>query len=1010
MRHLDLLRRFPFKAIGWKNWVQKLLEVVKTPNKPNQRPKFQLLEQGDLFWQSNHPVRVLRKSKTCLTWLRKHQWKNWETSFPVVCQCLLNAQIKTKDADENVDADHARTGRPFESEQSIGLFTHIDFRVSGLPHAVVKQAENFSVRELVKKIESQPHRQALRADLQQNNAYNPLSDEAKAIIRELGNVELFELCETIPKVQCSECLLYWDQGIVYCTCGYLLVESESSQHFHQWRLDAFSIQNYVIKKGRPRGARHGKTESQKKHFVAHNARRRCLKKKFDGIHDRFQRDPTYRDAQLKIGWTEEKCIEMDKLAQEDQSYCPSSEEYERYRKNWFISLNKSGRNAPMKLRSDFREALPNMNRLHRESGEERPEPIPFHQYQRWHLIFFFFFQYLMMAVEWTLVELIFLKFVVARLFTADGNLLQPTEVWTEHPHTAHLLVFHYTYFNVAHDIGSRLKAQGCPHHVIHASCAVFVLISLRLCTLHSSPSLSSSFSFSWSSSSSSMWVGSEWSTLCASANEELGTLADNNPLTLLVLLHQRLLACVSSLNGLKSRLGTFLFLLQWKIQSRWRFLCLRNVLNSLLPRRDVEHREISACTGTGESTRNSRDTSHWAGPGSDFTWTDWGGTSETVCCQEDDPEHGGILWQCTWSCFSACYINGCCVIRSVGLVQRSHSSSRWSWWMDCTYVLWGRDTGGACDAEARSPGKHLLNKLLKSSLQTKWRPSQREARPPKKQRRANTKGELWTVYELATACPERCANTEHMKLSGYMTMKYSIHMLKYIIHMCTMCDYEVLPTAGTAMRKRDFEDLPPAGTNSRTCAGVRKASPSSGRFTVTCLLCCHREGEFSRYHREAELHWFGYDTEFSFGPILAEFSKVVDLGEPTSFLDHVYMGCTQRQCEISKDIVDNCRTMFESRIFSGGAEKLPCSEILCISSWSYDMEEHAKNCVERFCELANRTTQQLYKVSIPCIDDHHFKEEELKSVGDLSKVCSQIVLKMVKLGTYWTTRYSMVSE
>ena len=34
-------------------------------------------------------------------------------------------------------------------------------------------------------------------------------------------------------------------------------------------------------------------------------------KKFDGIHDRFQRDPTYRDSQLKIGWTEEKCIEMD---------------------------------------------------------------------------------------------------------------------------------------------------------------------------------------------------------------------------------------------------------------------------------------------------------------------------------------------------------------------------------------------------------------------------------------------------------------------------------------------------------------------------------------------------------------------------------------------------------------------------------------------------------------------------------------------------------------------------
>ena len=42
---------------------------------------------------------------------------------------------------------------------------------------------------------------------------------------------------------------------------------------------------------------------------------------------------------------------------------------------------------------------------------------------------------------------------------------------------------------------------------------------------------------------------------------------------------------------------------------------------------------------------------------------------------------------------------------------------------------------------------------------------------------------------------------------------------------------------------------------------------------------------------------------------------------------------------------------------------------------------------------ANRTTQQLYKVSTTCIDDHHFKEEELISVEELSKVCSQIVLK-----------------
>ena len=46
-------------------------------------------------------------------------------------------------------------------------------------------------------------------------------------------------------------------------------------------------------------------------------------------------------------------------------------------------------------------------------------------------------------------------------------------------------------------------------------------------------------------------------------------------------------------------------------------------------------------------------------------------------------------------------------------------------------------------------------------------------------------------------------------------------------------------------------------------------------------------------------------------------NKEVALGEPTSFLHHVHLGCTQRQCEMSKDIVDNYRTMFESRISAG---------------------------------------------------------------------------------------------
>ena len=44
-------------------------------------------------------------------------------------------------------------------------------------------------------------------------------------------------------------------------------------------------------------------------------------------------------------------------------------------------------------------------------------------------------------------------------------------------------------------------------------------------------------------------------------------------------------------------------------------------------------------------------------------------------------------------------------------------------------------------------------------------------------------------------------------------------------------------------------------------------------------------------------------------PMRKVLNKEVDLGEPTSFFDHVYLGCTQRQYETSNDVVDHYRTI-----------------------------------------------------------------------------------------------------
>ena len=105
---------------------------------------------------------------------------------------------------------------------------------------------------------------------------------------------------------------------------------------------------------------------------------------FTGIHDRFLRDPTYRESQIAIGWTEQKCKEMNEFAKENHTCHFSKEEFKRYQGQWYLTLNKSGKNGLMRFRSDSRAAVSLKNRLHRESGEQVEEPISPQQNRRWH--------------------------------------------------------------------------------------------------------------------------------------------------------------------------------------------------------------------------------------------------------------------------------------------------------------------------------------------------------------------------------------------------------------------------------------------------------------------------------------------------------------------------------------------------------------------------------------------------------------------------------------------------
>ena len=138
--------RPPPKIIYKENWMYDLDSDIAGSSKDTQRiqpkPKIQLSRTG-------RPVCGHESTKRCVL------------------------------APKHVEEYQTGTGRPVLVHQKEEH--EIDFRIPGLAHAVVKEAEHLRVQELVKRIENLPHREALNADLQQNNVYSPFSKNLKAM-------------------------------------------------------------------------------------------------------------------------------------------------------------------------------------------------------------------------------------------------------------------------------------------------------------------------------------------------------------------------------------------------------------------------------------------------------------------------------------------------------------------------------------------------------------------------------------------------------------------------------------------------------------------------------------------------------------------------------------------------------------------------------------------------------------------------------------------------------------
>ena len=218
---------------------------------------------------------------------------------------------------------------------------NIDFNIPGLPHSAVKRSHGVNVHNLIQKIENHPQRQAFQSDLQQHRQFNLFSKESQDVIKAAGSTELCELLDVEP-----------------------------NKKYINSVLDLFPIPNFYIRKGRPHGHRYGKKEGDQEYHTANQLQKKCKKREFLSIHDRFIRDARFRKSMIELGRTEEVIREMDKLANKDHTHNATEEELNAYGSNWWLISNFVGSDTmPIRHRLDFKEALSIVRRLKNEEDQ-----------------------------------------------------------------------------------------------------------------------------------------------------------------------------------------------------------------------------------------------------------------------------------------------------------------------------------------------------------------------------------------------------------------------------------------------------------------------------------------------------------------------------------------------------------------------------------------------------------------------------------------------------------------
>ena len=137
------------------------------------------------------------------------------------------------------------------------------------------------------------------------------------MIHEVGNIEL---CGTQSTVQSMFIMLGRRHRLLHVRALLAKRKRRRTRSLSSVPWISSRFPTTTQRKGRPHGHRYGKKPGDHEYYIANSLKKKCKKKFFLGIHDRFIRDEKFRKNMFDIGRTEEICREMDKLANEDHTH------------------------------------------------------------------------------------------------------------------------------------------------------------------------------------------------------------------------------------------------------------------------------------------------------------------------------------------------------------------------------------------------------------------------------------------------------------------------------------------------------------------------------------------------------------------------------------------------------------------------------------------------------------------------------------------------------------------